>query len=78
VKGTLANIEKVGIPEALTGPISRGDVETVADHLAKMTTASPDLIPTYKSLGSHTIRLALDKGTLTEEAAGRLEALLGD
>lgn len=78
VKGTLSNIEKVGIPEALTGPISRGDVETVADHLTEMAKATPELIPTYKSLGRHTIQLALDKETLSEEAAGELNELLKD
>jgi predicted short-subunit dehydrogenase-like oxidoreductase (DUF2520 family) len=29
LKGTLNNIENVGIPQALTGPIARGDTETV-------------------------------------------------
>lgn len=78
VKGTLSNIEKVGIPEALTGPISRGDVETVVDHLAEMTKAIPELIPIYKSLGRHTIQLALDKGTLSPEAAEELEKILSN
>jgi predicted short-subunit dehydrogenase-like oxidoreductase (DUF2520 family) len=78
VKGTLSNIEKVGVPEALTGPISRGDVETVADHLSKMATAVPDLIPIYKSLGRHTIQLALDKKTLSAPAAKKLGDILKD
>jgi len=75
IKGTLSNIEKVGIPEALTGPISRGDVETVADHLTQMATVTPDLIPIYKSLGRHTIQLALAKGTLSKGDAEKLDAL---
>ena len=78
VKGTLGNIEKVGIPEALTGPISRGDVETVADHLKEMSGKTPELIPIYKSLGLHTIQLALDKGTLSEDKAEELKGLLSD
>lgn len=76
VRGTLSNIEKVGIPEALTGPISRGDVETVADHLKHMATIAPDLIPIYKSLGRHTIGLARDKGTLSQKNAEKLDSLL--
>ncbi len=76
IRGTLGNIEKVGIPAALTGPISRGDVETVADHLAEMTSKTPELIPLYKSLGRHTIQLALDKGGLSSDKAEKLEALL--
>lgn len=33
VRGTLANIEEVGVEAAITGPVARGDVETVALHL---------------------------------------------
>ncbi|BAT71900.1 conserved hypothetical protein [Thermosulfidibacter takaii ABI70S6] len=33
VKGTLQNIETLGVPDALTGPIARGDWETVKLHL---------------------------------------------
>jgi predicted short-subunit dehydrogenase-like oxidoreductase (DUF2520 family) len=76
VRGTLSNIEEVGIPEALTGPIARGDVETVTDHLTKMATATPDLIPIYKSLGRHTIKLALDKKTVSQSAAKKLREIL--
>ena len=76
VKGTLSNIEKIGIPEGLTGPIARGDVETVADHLAGMEEKTPELIPLYKTFGRHTIKIALAKGTLSKEIAEKLEALL--
>ena len=76
VKGTLGNIEKIGIPNALTGPISRGDVETVADHLDQMAATVPELISIYKSLGRHTVGIALDKGTLSEEKALELKGLL--
>jgi predicted short-subunit dehydrogenase-like oxidoreductase (DUF2520 family) len=76
VKGTLGNIEKIGIPNALTGPISRGDVETVADHLNRMLTEVPELVSIYKSIGRHTVGLAVDKGTLSEEKALELRNLL--
>lgn len=75
VRGTLSNIENIGIPEGLTGPIARGDVETVADHLAGMAEKTPELIPLYKTLGRHTIKIALAKGTLSKEAAEKFTAL---
>ena len=78
IDGTLGNIKKVGIPDALTGPISRGDSETVTDHLNEMERTTPDLISLYKSLGQHTVQLALDKGTLSQEDAEKLRALLAD
>jgi len=69
--------KKIGIPDALTGPISRGDVKTVADHLDRMETTLPGLVSIYKSLGRHTIGIALDKGTLSEEKAIELKSFLG-
>ena len=76
IKGTLSNIEKVGIPEALTGPIARGDAEIVEKHLEVIRALSPDLLMQYKALGSATIKLALAKGTLTEEGAKKLMQIL--
>lgn len=76
VKGTLGNIREHGAPGALTGPISRGDLETVAAHLDRMASTVPELVPIYKSLGCHTVGIALEKGTLTEDQANKLRALL--
>ena len=36
VHGTVRNLETVGLPDALTGPISRGDIGTVKGHLAAL------------------------------------------
>lgn len=76
IKGTLSNIENVGMPDALTGPIARGDAEIVEKHLEAIQAMSPDLLAQYKMLGSATIKLALAKGTLTEVAAEKLTAIL--
>ncbi len=78
VKGTLSNIEKIGIPAALTGPIARGDIETVADHLTGMQEKTPDLIPLYRAIGRHTVNVAAAKGTISEEIASKINALFRD
>ncbi|MCB9895451.1 MAG: DUF2520 domain-containing protein [Planctomycetes bacterium] len=36
-RGTLTNVETTGIEQALTGPVVRGDVGTIARHLAALT-----------------------------------------
>ncbi len=36
VRGTVENLERVGLPGALTGPVSRGDHVTVARHLTAL------------------------------------------
>ncbi|MES0278386.1 MAG: DUF2520 domain-containing protein [Dehalococcoidales bacterium] len=76
LKGTVRNIEAVGIPGCLTGPIARGDTGTIAKHLAALEKAAPQVLATYRQLGINTIPVALAKGSIDEEQAGRLEAVL--
>ena len=74
-KGTAANLQATQNPAAvLTGPIARGDVSTVAKHLAAL---PADVIPAYCSLGLATTSLALANGTIDENAADELRNLLG-
>jgi predicted short-subunit dehydrogenase-like oxidoreductase (DUF2520 family) len=76
IKGTLANIESAGVPDALTGPIMRGDVETVRGHLEAMRVHTPELAGLYKELARHTVTVALDKGSLGPDAAAEMMELL--
>jgi len=77
MKGTLNNIGKKGIPDALTGPIARGDVATVSAHLKAIEEDSSKLLPLYQCLGLYTVDLAKAKRTITKETADKLVALLG-
>ncbi len=72
VLGTLGNIETLGVTDALTGPIARGDIDTVAAHMAAIGNLSADMLTFYKQFGRTTIPVARVKGTLTEAAARRL------
>ncbi|KUG04997.1 hypothetical protein ASZ90_017606 [hydrocarbon metagenome] len=67
IKGTIRNIETVGIPDALTGPISRGDISTILNHLACMEETGAELIDLYSCLGYYTSQVALEKGTIDME-----------
>ena len=75
IQGTLANIETIGIPDALTGPVARGDIEIVEKHLSAIRRLSPDLAARYARLGADTVPIALAKGSLGQDAAMRLMAL---
>jgi len=55
VRGTLANIEEMGLEGAVTGPVLRGDAETVALHLRAL---DPDDRRLYALLAQHLVRLA--------------------
>lgn len=72
LRGTLSNIETLGIPDALTGPIMRGDIETVRGHLMAMQKRAPELVRLYKELAQHTVSVALEKGSITLNTAGEL------
>ncbi|MBF0120873.1 MAG: DUF2520 domain-containing protein [Desulfobacterales bacterium] len=58
IKGTLSNIEKIGTINALTGPISRGDINTVERHLSEINSKLPQLTSLYKTLGLYTVEIA--------------------
>ena len=76
IKGTLHNIETIGIPQCLTGPIARGDTGTVTKHLKTLREKAPALLFPYKELGLQTIPIALAKGKIDEKQARELEAVL--
>jgi len=76
IKGTLANIENAGIPDALTGPIMRGDVETVKGHLQAMAGRAPELLPLYRELARHTVMVAQDKNSITPQTAADIKKLM--
>jgi predicted short-subunit dehydrogenase-like oxidoreductase (DUF2520 family) len=76
LKGTLANIATAGFPKCLTGPIARGDVATIRRHLAALEKSAPEILPLYRQLGLFTIPVGQAKGSLSQEKAGELVALL--
>lgn len=66
IQGTINNIEKIGIPYALTGPIARGDLSTVKQHLDCMHRSTPELIALYSALGYYTAPISFEKGGINE------------
>ena len=76
IRGTLHNIETIGIPQCLTGPIARGDVGTIRKHLDEISQKAPELLFPYKELGLQTIPIALAKGKIDKQQAGEMETLL--
>ena len=76
LRGTLSNIERVGLPDCLTGPIARGDLGTIEKHLQALGEKAPSLLSTYRDLGLQTIPIAEAKGKINTERAEALKALL--
>ena len=61
---------------ALTGPVARGDAETVAAHVEVIATAAPEALGAYLALARLTADRALAAGTLTSADAQRLLGVL--
>jgi predicted short-subunit dehydrogenase-like oxidoreductase (DUF2520 family) len=78
LKGTQKNIESLGLPRCLTGPIARGDLGTIRKHLAALEVRAPALLSTYRELGLQTIPLALGKGNIDAQRAMELRKLLSE
>jgi predicted short-subunit dehydrogenase-like oxidoreductase (DUF2520 family) len=76
MRGTLHNIETIGIPQCLTGPIARGDTGTVSKHLKTLREKAPSLLFPYKELGLQTIPIARSKGKINEKQAKEMETIL--
>jgi len=76
LQGTLSNIENVGLPNCLTGPIARGDLGTIGRHLDALERGNQSVLGIYKELGLQTIPVSLAKGKIDSQRAEELQALL--
>ena len=58
IKGSVDNINKLGVIKSLTGPVVRGDVNTIKNHISGLESIMPELIPLYRNLVNKTVELA--------------------
>ncbi|QZY29416.1 Rossmann-like and DUF2520 domain-containing protein [Nocardioides coralli] len=61
---------------ALTGPIVRGDVETVRDHLAEVAATAPDTLPSYVAMARATLDRVVTDGRLLPIRAAKIRRVL--
>lgn len=76
IQGTLRNISRLGVSAALTGPVSRGDVSTVAEHMHALGKLDPSLNNLYAQLGLYTVDVAMEKGNLHDAQVKSLSKVL--
>jgi len=75
LRGTLQNIQNIGLPNCLTGPIARGDLGTINKHIKTLEKENPKILNSYKLLGQQTISIALAKGKIDQARSKELETL---
>jgi predicted short-subunit dehydrogenase-like oxidoreductase (DUF2520 family) len=72
--GAAGNLLAVGPGPALTGPVRRGDLETLRRHLAAL---PPDVQPLYRALGLEAVQLAAAAGLDARSVAAVRRVLEG-
>ncbi len=75
VRATLDNVAAVGTGQGLTGPIVRGDKETISQHLTALA-KQPELSSLYRLLAGQTILLAETSSRLTKEQSTQLRGII--
>ena len=76
IEQTLGNARALGIRAALTGPMTRGDVGTLARHLDALARLAPAVLPLYRAAAEREIALAESRGSLAQNAAESMRRLL--
>lgn len=70
------NVETVGVPNALSGPVIRGDAATVRRHRDALEALDPGVRRAYDAVGPAILECARDAGLTPERAAEVERALL--
>ncbi|MHC4983317.1 MAG: Rossmann-like and DUF2520 domain-containing protein [Planctomycetota bacterium] len=76
VRATVENVFAMGPAAALTGPIERGDAETLRRHLDAMRDCDEDIKAAFRAMGRLTVDLARRKGSIRPLEAEKLTELL--
>jgi len=64
--------------QSMTGPVIRGDVATVAQHLSVLSGQDPAVVQSYRALARLTASRALESGQLSAQQAEKLLEVLAD
>lgn len=75
---TMSNLRAQGLPDGLTGPLVRGDVGTVARHVAALEAHDPRLAEVYRVLGLAALPLTADRhpAAMLQQLAEALQPIL--
>lgn len=67
-----------GLPEGLTGPVSRGDVDVVEQQIRALADRFPDFLPVYREVALLNLRMLEKDGLLERDVIERLKEVLSE
>ena len=76
VNSTIQNVLDLGTKDALTGPISRGDIDTVKKQLEAISSFSKDQLALYSCMSKETLKLAMLTTLKDNPTADKLAQLI--
>jgi len=76
MKNAVENMSDQSVASALTGPIVRGDVKTIQEHLNLLKRQKVSWFSTYINLGIETVKLARLQPGISENKLDAIESLL--
>ncbi len=77
IRQTFNNIEEKGTEHSLSGPVKRGDLNTIKQHLSDLDAAPVLTKNLYKKLGLQALSITQKTGQLTDEQVDELKDLMG-
>lgn len=77
IRQTINNLEQLEPAKALSGPIARGDIETVEKHLETLK-KEDDIEKVYRLLGKQALKLAEQLGEVPEKSIKKMDELFSD
>ena len=66
-RATLENMARAGAEGSLTGPVVRGDVQTLRSHLDTLSERLPEVVPLYRTLTNASLGMAARRGLGAEQ-----------
>jgi predicted short-subunit dehydrogenase-like oxidoreductase (DUF2520 family) len=76
-ESTLLNIQKLGTKKALTGPIARGDLSTINEHVETIESLNrSDIKELYEIMGRKTAKIALENTWINDKTYNELVKIL--
>jgi len=76
LRSVAENVERLGIPEALTGPVRRGDAAAVSSHLSAIVDKAPELVPLYRACAQAQLAMAERLGDAPRQAIAKVRRVL--
>ena len=74
LRSVAENIEKLGFPAALTGPVRRGDPSAVERGAATLASRAPDVLPLYRASILAQVPIARALGEVSKESLDAIES----